>query len=46
MHACNMHLLTIVPTYDDIFLTMEREYTRISAINIARVRLLLHELRY
>jgi hypothetical protein len=25
-----MHLLTIVPTYDDVFLTVEREYTHIS----------------
>jgi hypothetical protein len=28
--AFNMHLLTIVSTYDDVFLTVAREYTHIS----------------
>jgi hypothetical protein len=34
VHACNMHLLTIVPTYDDVFLTVAREYTHISIQSI------------
>jgi valyl-tRNA synthetase len=29
-----MHLLTIVPTYDDVFLTVAREYTHISIQSI------------
>ena len=43
MHACNIHLLTIVPTYDDVFLTVARDHTHIS--NKHRLRTIVALLR-